>query len=207
MTTTQYNKRYKILLLISIVFLIAVTSLFTLFLSWNEAREGYALNDPLLAILGPVNVTWMIFPLTYIPIIAAIILAARSPMLLLAAINCYTVLLLLRMLTLYLLPLDPPVGIIPLQDPVMEHTAYSGRIKLKDLFFSGHTATQFMFFLLLRRKILKIIFLLCTIMLGLLLLLQHVHYTIDVIAAPLLAWVAVWIARWINKKLGTEKVY
>ena len=51
-----------------------------------------------------------------------------------------------------------------------------------DLFFSGHTAIPFLGFLLFKGKI-RYFFLVSSIVMGLTVLLMHVHYTIDVFSA------------------------
>jgi hypothetical protein len=86
---------------------------------------------------------------------------------------------------MYLVPLNPPPGMIPLGDPFVEYFG-TGRLLTKDLFFSGHTATIFLFYLVSdpARRGLKIIFLICTVLVAVFVLLQHVHYTIDVASAP-----------------------
>jgi len=43
---------------------------------------------------------------------------------------------------------------------------------------------MFVLFLAVKNKILKVIFLITTILVGLAVLVQHVHYTVDVVAAP-----------------------
>jgi membrane-associated phospholipid phosphatase len=65
----------------------------------------------------------------------------------------------------------------------------------KDLFFSGHTSTVFLLFLCLPGKIDKKLALIVTMIVGSLLLVQHVHYTLDVLGALLFAWIAFWTAR------------
>jgi len=87
------------------------------------------------------------------------------------------------MVMMFLIPLNPPAEMIPLNDPFVQNFS-SGRILTKDLFFSGHTATIFLLFLTSGGKAFKIFFLSATILVGACLLLQHVHYTIDVISAP-----------------------
>lgn len=83
------------------------------------------------------------------------------------------------MITMYLVPLDPPAGCIDLEDPVVFGLG-TGQKVVKDLFFSGHTATAFMLFQVARNKYLKIYFLLATIIVGVCVILQKAHYTIDV---------------------------
>jgi len=56
------------------------------------------------------------------------------------------------------------------------------------LFFSGHTATVFLLFLCLKKKQDKWLALGGSVLTGFLLLVQHVHYTIDVLAAPVFTY-------------------
>jgi membrane-associated phospholipid phosphatase len=67
-----------------------------------------------------------------------------------------------------------------------------------DLFFSGHTALVFAIYLLSGKKW---PFLLLSIVIGTLLVMQRVHYSIDVIAAFPFAWCAVSLSRWIGGKV------
>jgi membrane-associated phospholipid phosphatase len=196
------SKRFRIELAASIAVFALVTWLFSLFLTWNEAREGSVFDDPLLALFTPLDISPFIFTATYLPVIVGIIILARHPRLVLALAQGYTLLMLFRMITIYLVPLEPPRDIIPLHDPVLEHTAYSGKRILKDLFFSGHTATLFLFSLLMPNRKWKLVFLLLTIILAIMIVLQHVHYTIDVLAAPLFAWL---VFRLVRKKLVLNK--
>lgn len=90
------------------------------------------------------------------------------------------------MVTMYVFTLEPPAGIIPLHDPIVDVIAYGGQVFNKDLFFSGHVATLTLFVLLEERPVIKKILTLNTLIVAGLILLQRVHYTIDVVAAPLL---------------------
>ena len=92
-----------------------------------------------------------------------------------------------RTIAMYSIPLNPPHHTIPLIDPFVKYLGTGIQLN-KDLFFSGHTATLFLLFLISENKILKRIFLICTIAVGLSVLIQHTHYTVDVIAAPFFAY-------------------
>ncbi len=115
----------------------------------------------------------------------------------LLAIQTYSLIAFLRLLTIYLLPLDAPPTIIPLKDPFVEFFG-GGNTLLKDLFFSGHTATMFLFFLLVNNK-LKIVFFISTILVAIFVLIQHVHYTIDVVAAPFFTYGSYKFISFINR--------
>ena len=89
-----------------------------------------------------------------------------------------------RCLTLLLVPLEPPTGLVVLHDPLVERFFYATPSPItKDLFFSGHTATLLLLTLAVpagwRRWILGA----ATILIGSLVLVQHAHYTYDVLAA------------------------
>ena len=86
-----------------------------------------------------------------------------------------------------------PEDIILLTDPVVDNIIGSSRTLTKDLFFSGHTSTAFLFFLMARNRTLRYILLVNCIAIAVLLLWQHVHYTIDVVVAPIFAFFAYWI--------------
>ena len=94
----------------------------------------------------------------------------------------YVVVLAVRVITLSLSPLEPPLGLVPLTDPGALFF-YGGIEVTKDLFFSGHTATAFLIYLCLQERIEKAVALAAVIVLAVMLLIQHIHYTIDVLAA------------------------
>jgi hypothetical protein len=161
--------------------------LFPRFLSFIEKRPAISLPDPVLILFSPVNLTWFTFGIIYGSLIIAVINFVTRPALLLFALQAYSVMILFRMIVMYVTPFDAPVNLISLNDPFVQLFG-SGEVLTKDLFFSGHTATLFLLFLITDKKYLKNIFLICTISLGISVLLQHVHYTVDVIAAPFFAY-------------------
>jgi membrane-associated phospholipid phosphatase len=83
---------------------------------------------------------------------------------------------------MYLVAFEPPSTMVPLDDPFAEFFTI-GSVMTKDLFFSGHTATLFILFLVSERKNIKALFLISTVAVAISVILQHVHYTIDVFAA------------------------
>ena len=101
---------------------------------------------------------------------------------------------LLRIICISLTPIEPPYDLIPIKDPI-SNIFYGSRYITKDLFFSGHTATQFLMFLCLKRKTDRTIVLVAAILIGVMVLVQHVHYSVDVLAAPLFAYISYWVTK------------
>jgi membrane-associated phospholipid phosphatase len=88
---------------------------------------------------------------------------------------------------MYVLPLNPPIGTIDLKDPLIFVIGVGQKIT-KDLFFSGHTSTVFLIFLSVKNKKMKIIFLIAAILVGLFMMIQKAHYSVDVFVAPFVAF-------------------
>lgn len=176
------SKRNKIELVITFALLSAVITGLTNFLNFVETRKGVVLPDPILNLFEPVDLTWIIFALIYISLITAIIFLAKKPAQLVFTIQVYTLMVAVRIIAMYLLPLEPPAKMIVLNDPFVEYFG-TGQILTKDLFFSGHTATLFILFLVFDKKVPRYLFLFLTILIAISVLLQHVHYTIDVFSA------------------------
>jgi len=158
------------------------------FLRWVEERPGVVLRDPLQVWLDPIDLTWLTFTLIYTGVAVALILFSRRPRLLVTSLQAYTLLMLCRALMMWLVPLDPPANQIVLRDPFVEMFVGGGEVLTRDLFFSGHTSLPFLLFLVAREKRFRIAFLLLTIAVGSCVVLQHVHYTIDVVVAPFVAY-------------------
>jgi hypothetical protein len=77
---------------------------------------------------------------------------------------------------------------IALRDPFVDFVVGDGSVLTRDLFFSGHTSTMFLLFLTATARPLRLLFIAGTMLVGACVLLQHVHYTIDVFAAPFFAY-------------------
>lgn len=162
-----------------------VLVLFLQFTGWVESRSGATLEDPLLQMLPATDLSWPIFGVIYGALIAALVLLGRRPDELLHLLRAYGLLVLVRIAAMWATPLDPPAGMILLVDPLAG--VGPGGALTRDLFFSGHTATMVLLALGMRRRSERILFGAGALILASMLLLQHVHYTIDVLAAPFFA--------------------
>jgi hypothetical protein len=164
---------------------------FAVFLQYNEQRTGIRIADPLHALIPSSGNSVLIFVITYLSSLAGLVLCGNDPFLFIRLFQAYIILTLMRICTLYICALEPPTGMIPLNDPFLEMSFYDGAALRRDLFFSGHTATLCLFVFLLKEKWLRTGFAIITTVVGLLLIIQRVHYTIDVAAAPFFAWLAI----------------
>lgn len=189
--------------IVTVLFIVFVVVVFPEFLHFIEQREAVVMFDPFLNLFNPIDITWITFALIYFSVIIAIVSLINKPANLFLALQSYGVMLLFRMLVMYLSPLEAPEKIIPLHDPFVQMFG-TGDILTKDLFFSGHTATMFVLFLVVKNKILKMIFLITTILVGLAVLVQHVHYTVDVVAAPFFSYASYKIVLGIKQYLKID---
>ena len=198
MSWKEFYKNRKIEIILTIVFLTIILIIFSNFLEYIEGRQGASLPDPILNLFNPVDLTWLTFGLIYASLIIAIINFLKEPDKLLLALQSYSLMVVFRLITMYITPFAAPEKLILLDDPFVQFFG-SGQILTKDLFFSGHTATLFLLFLIADKKSLKIFFLICTIVVATAVILQHVHYAIDVIAAPFFAYTSYRIVVIINE--------
>lgn len=183
------DSKSKLELVCSVLFLLIVLWALTQFLNYVETRKGFVFDDPALSFFNAVDVTWATFALIYFSLIFALYYFSKRPNLLLLTFQVYGIMALLRIAAMYLVPLNPPQTMIPLTDPFVEFFG-TGKLLTKDLFFSGHTATLFVLFLTAPAGRVKTLFLILTILVAAAVLVQHVHYTIDVFAAPFFAYAA-----------------
>ncbi len=175
-------KRNRTELILTLFLLSVVLFLLTKFLVFVEARNGFSFNDPILELFEPIDLTWLTFTLIYGSLIGALFYLVPNPEKFLFAVQLYILMVVTRIFAMWLLPLNPPEKTLILVDPFVEFFG-TGKTLTKDLFFSGHTATLFILFLSADGTLLKKVFLISTIGVAISVLLQHVHYTIDVIAA------------------------
>jgi hypothetical protein len=157
------------------------------FLLWVEDRSGARLSDPLLMAIAPRNRTWLIFAMIYLALIFGLTVLAFHPRAMVVGVQAYVLMLLSRICVMYVTPLDPPTDMIALRDPIIEIIG-TGRTLTRDLFFSGHTATLVLLLLAVPGRRFKPLLLACAIAVAIGVLWQHVHYTVDVLVAPLFAF-------------------
>lgn len=183
------NKTFKTKFIVAFSVLIVVVICLPFFFSYIEKRSGIELDDIILRNLLPNNVSLFIFGVMWSVTLLMLVRAVQQPSIFILLLSSFTLLTLVRIVSIWSFALNPPPGLIVLQDP-LSNFFYGQSFVTRDLFFSGHTATMFLMFLCLQKKTDKYIALAAALTVGFLVLLQHVHYTIDVAAAPILTYIA-----------------
>ena len=184
--------RIKFVLVWLLIF--PLLTVFHIFFEHVEKRQGIVLNDWLLDQIPVHNVSLPVFIVIWGAALLAIIRCIKKPQILLLLLWSYLLVSVCRILFIWLVPLNPPPHLIPLVDP-LTNFFYGNQYITKDLFFSGRTSSVFIIFVGLEKKGDKIFTLLSVICIAALLLVQHVHYTIDILAAPLVAYLCYRIAK------------
>lgn len=184
--------RQKLLLAVGI--LLSLTPVFPLFYQYIEKREGWVYNDIVLQVLPSIDLSIPIFVITWGMALFTLVRVIKHPSLLLGVLYGIIVVNISRFISISLVPLNPPHGLIDIWDPITD-MFYGESFVSKDLFYSGHTATQFLFFLFLPKRSDKALALCTTILMGILVLVQHVHYTIDVVFAPAFTYLCYLVAK------------
>lgn len=181
------NFRNTSILLVSFSLMVAMLHFTARFIVSVEHRPGFAFNDPFLSLFEPIDLTWLIFSFLYFSVFLAFFFLVQEPKELVLGFLSYSLLLVFRIFCMYLLPLDPPKDIILLKDPIIEY--FGTEVTLtKDLFFSGHTSLMVLLFLLVKNKWAKTFLFFAAIVVGLGVILQKAHYTVDVVVAVFAAF-------------------
>jgi len=160
------------------------------FLRWVEGRDGVVLPDPLLRLFSPVDISELTFTVTYTMVLASIAAFSRYPRRFVLAFQCYLLLCCLRMVMMLLVPFAAPPEQVLLRDPFIEAFVGSSTPLSRDLFFSGHTSTPFVFGFAAPTRRIRVLLFAAAVLAASLVLAQHAHYTIDVVIAPFVAYAA-----------------
>ena len=176
----QKGFRYKLFIALFFIALLFIFSPY--FFQYIEQRKGFIFNDAILNLLPHYDMYILIFFLLWSNAFLILVEAIKKPAIFLTFLTSFIILSVARALTIFLFPLEAPQGIINLTDPLTNYF-YGANFITKDLFFSGHTATLFLMFLCHDKKLIKYYTLTSCLCLSILLLIQHIHYSVDVIFA------------------------
>lgn len=190
--TAFATKKFLLCFSLTVLYLVGLIIFQGHFLPFVNHRQGTKLNSIFLQYLPSFDFSVEIFTIIYASLLITIWYVLDKPKQFLRFLVTAALMYTLRSITLYLVPLEPPAGCIPLADPFITRLAYHGEVITKDLFFSGHTALMFIFILVVRKRYVEIGLCAGLIAVIIMLLFQHAHYLIDIagafIAVPL-CWV------------------
>ena len=182
-STNWQDSIFKKQFILGLIIVTILLSIFPVFFDLIEARNGYQINDWVLNKIPAANLSYPIFSIIWFCAVLTITQAVKNPRFCLLFLWGFIVLSLSRIITISAVAFNPPNALVPLIDPVT-NIFYGGKFITKDLFYSGHTSTMFLMYLCLEKPWHKAITLAASILIGCMVLIQHVHYTIDVVSAP-----------------------
>ena len=160
----------------------------TRFLYYNRVRPGVLLNDPVLALFRPMDLSIPIFFFLYSSIILFLVHILARPQTFVHAVRAFLFLFAIRAVFIYLVPLAPPQGLILLNDPFIDNVIGFKNQVLNDLFFSGLVSDLSFFIFCCTNKKIRNYLILSTITVAIMLLIQRAHYTADVLTSPMAAY-------------------
>jgi len=192
-------------IIIGTVIMMSVVFTMPLFFGHIEKRHGTLINDPVLAAVPSYNVSVAIFAVIWGMVLLTMIRAAYKPQIYI--IYCWALIpiTIARFIAISIVPLEPPTGLKPLTDP-LTGVFYGQALITKDLFFSGHIATLTLMFLCLQKRNDRIIGFFATIIVACLLVVQHIHYTIDILASPGIVYICYRLTRRFLDDDATQKI-
>jgi membrane-associated phospholipid phosphatase len=156
------------------------------FASLHHDKYVYtSVGDLILNVLPTYNLEFLFFQGIY-SIIWMIVLYSVffEPETLPFGMKTIGLLIILRAGFIVLTYLGPPIGFYFGSEGVGFDSPLKGLFFTNDLFFSGHTALPFLAYLLFRKNLwFRVIMLIGSLIMGVTVLLMHVHYSIDVFSA------------------------
>jgi len=149
-----------------------------------EARKGVRLEDKMLSFFPSYDFSTLIFILLYTSLFALVLFNLHKPKTIMRLIEMHFMVAVTRQVCILLIALEPPSGIIVLRDVFLENTVYPHNAPLtKDLFFSGHVASIWIYFLCAKHKYLKAYMCIASLLMAFMVLSMRIHYTYDVYGA------------------------
>jgi len=194
-----FNKSFRLNLMVGLVIMIALLILTSFFFKYIEDNpNGVILHDWVLNKLPSMDVSIPIVCFEVSVVTLLLVRSITSPILCITFLIAFLFILIFRIITIGLTQLDPPIGLVVLKDPIADVVYRSGFIK-RDLFYSGHASILFLSSFCLSKRVDKYYVVSVAILVCILLLIQHVHYTIDIVCAPFFAFGCFSLSKkWLN---------
>ncbi len=172
-----------------------------------QLRPGIQINDLILNLFTPLDFSVPIFILEYSTMLMVFIFVLTNPNRLVKGFQMFALIFFARTLSVYMVPLDAPGDMIPLNDPMASLLLHTNEVFVcKDLFFSGHVSAITLLMLITENKYLKAYGFMSAVVVSVLIMWQHVHYSSDVIVAPMVSYAAYKFILYIHRetKYGLE---
>lgn len=201
------SRSFRNQLALSVLMLVGICIHQFHFLRVWQLRPGMMINDIILNQLPPYDFSVPIFILEYSTLLFVFISLWFSPDRLVKGFQMFAIVLFARSVSVYLIPLEQPKDMIPLNDPMANLFLHTENIFVcKDLFFSGHVSAIALLMLLTVNRYLKMYAFGAAMAVAVMIMWQHVHYSMDVICAPVVSYTAYRFILYIHRetKYGLE---
>lgn len=152
--------------------------------------KGTAVNDLLLNILPTINIETFIIQEALMITFLGILLCLIQPKYFNFGLKTVSIFMIIRSFFIVLTHLGPNTDLLPLDTSTIGFSLYNIFFNTKgDFFFSAHTGTPFLLALIFwPEKKWRYIFIIASVTMGIGVLLAHMHYSIDVFAAPFMTY-------------------
>lgn len=196
-TWTDKMFRFKLLIVPGIFFI--YSSLTQHLGNYIQARQGVRLNDTLLTLFPSIDFSAPIFLLLYSSLLIMLLTHLSNPRVVLRVLEMHLLVAIIRQACILMVALEPPSGIIVLHDMFLENTVYPHNSPLtKDLFFSGHVASIWIYFLCAVKKYIKLYLGIASLLMCFMVLCMRIHYTYDVYGAFFFTTLIYFAPAWIR---------
>ena len=192
------QKEFRRSVFSSIVFFIASVAVSFFAIQYATERASNSVTDIILSNIPPIDVDGVFVFATVLLIVFIALLLFAHPKRIPFTLHSLAVFFLIRSAFISLTHIGP----FPIQAPdanwgsLASHFLFSS-----DLFFSAHTGAPFLMALVFwREKNLRFIFLGWSVFMGVIVLLGHLHYSIDVVSAYFITYTIFCIAEYLFPK-------
>jgi len=172
-----------------------------------EARKGILLHDVLLEWFPSFDFSVWVFLCLYGSLSLVVLTHLNDPKTIWRIIEMHFLIAVVRQVCILLIALEPPTGLIILRDVFLENTVYPRQSPLtKDLFFSGHVASVYLYYLVAKVRWVKKNMVISVIAMVFMILSMRVHYTYDVCGAFLFTFLLYKAPVWWRNYRNVPKV-
>src|SRR3989339_473589 len=158
--------------------------------NYVDSSTGTPVGDIILDNIPTLNVDEFVVLGTLIFIIISLILFILKPKFIFFGIKTLALFIIIRAFFISLTHLGVNFHQVILDESTFGYSIYNYLFSSKsDFFFSGHAGIPFLFALIFyKEKKLRYFLFFCSAFLGIIMLLGHLHYSIDVFAAPFMTY-------------------